>query len=479
MALTVAAAGAVSVARAQSVGDFSGTSYAGNDAYYTQGKDDAPSPSDKAAPPAAPAPAAPAGGGGCGCDGNNDGCCDNCGCQKCCCSTCGHECGCELDCGEPCVARLFDHCCWMNDHGIKLYGWVAAGITGNADNPVDNFNGPVTFNDRTEGQLNQLYLVLERAATTGECCWDWGGRVDLLYGTDHRFTMARGLETTDDFGDRWNSGRFYGLAMPQAYLDLAYNDLLLRFGHFYTIIGYEGVMAPNQFFYSHAYTHMYGEPFTHTGALAIYKVNDGLSVTGGVHRGWENWEDDENDELDFIGGVTFSSSDKKTSLALALTAGEEPSAIGFGDRTMYSIVFSHKFGCDRWTYVFQQDTGWQDDAVVTADPLDPVQDAEWYGINQYLFYQLNCCWSAGFRFEWFRDDDATRVTGLGDGNSIAGTFFEGDFWAMTVGLNWKPNDNLVIRPELRYDWFEGTGTPYNDGTETEQFLFAVDAIIHF
>ena len=53
MVLAVAATMAVAVARAQSVGDFSGTTYAG-DAYYTQGKDDAPSPSDRAAPPAAP-----------------------------------------------------------------------------------------------------------------------------------------------------------------------------------------------------------------------------------------------------------------------------------------------------------------------------------------------------------------------------------------------------------------------------------------
>jgi hypothetical protein len=478
MALAVSAMLAVGDARAQNVSDFSGTSYT-NDAYYSQGKDEAPSPSDKPAPPAPAAPAAPAADGGCGADKDCNGCCDECGCAKCQCSTCGHECGCELDCGEASIARLFDHCCWMKSHNMKVYGWVAAGISTNDGDPVDNFNGPVTFNDRTEGQLNQLYLVLEKSATTGECCWDWGGRIDLLYGTDHRFTMARGLEVNDDFSDKWNSDRFYGLAMPQAYLDFTYNDLILRVGHFYTIIGYEGVMAPNQFFYSHSYTHMYGEPFTHTGALAIYKVNDGLSVTAGVHRGWENWEDDDNDELDFLGGVTFTSSDAKTSLALALTAGEEPSAIGFGDRPMYSVVFSHKFGCDRWQYIFQHDAGWQEDGVVTLDPLAPVQDAEWYGINQYLIYQLNCCWSTGLRAEWFRDDDGTRVTGLGDGNAIQGLFFEGHFYEVAWGVNWKPNDNVVVRPELRYDWFDGAGLPYDANTSDEQFMAAIDMIIHW
>ena len=30
---------------------------------------------------------------------------------------------------------------------------------------------------------------------------------------------------------------------------------------------------------------------------------------------------------------------------------------------------------------------------------------------------------------------------------------------MTWGLNWKPNRNWIIRPELRYDWY----SPDKDG----------------
>ena len=33
--------------------------------------------------------------------------------------------------------------------------------------------------------------------------------------------------------------------------------------------------------------------------------------------------------------------------------------------------------------------------------------------------------------------------------------FEGNFYALTAGLNYKPNANLTFRPELRYDWFDG------------------------
>jgi hypothetical protein len=144
---------------------------------------------------------------------------------------------------------------------------------------------------------------------------------------------------------------------------------------------------------------------------------------------------------------------------------------------MYSLVYSHKFN-DCLTYVLQHDRGVQQDGVAIAG--GPNQDADWYGINQYLFYQINCCWAAGVRFEWFRDDDGTRVVGLGDGNLATGPF-EGDFYAITLGANWKPNDNVTIRPELRFDWFEGQAgaNPFDGGAENDQTTAAVDVVIAF
>ena len=48
--------------------------------------------------------------------------------------------------------------------GVKVGGWANAGITYNAASPNNNFNGPVTFGDRSaEFQLNQLNLFVQRA----------------------------------------------------------------------------------------------------------------------------------------------------------------------------------------------------------------------------------------------------------------------------------------------------------------------------
>ena len=179
---------------------------------------------------------------------------------------------------------------FMKNLGLKIGGWANAGVTYNAASPDNNFNGPVTFGDRSaEFQLNQLNIFMQRAVAAEGDAWDFGGRFDAMFGTDSIFTQAYGNPAFDvnsgaampnrgtwDLDLCCNSSRSYGIALPQAFVE-AYapigNGLNVKAGHFYTPIGYESVPAPNNFFYSHAYTMQYGEPFTHTGVLTNYTVN--------------------------------------------------------------------------------------------------------------------------------------------------------------------------------------------------------------
>ncbi len=117
--------------------------------------------------------------------------------------------------------------------------------------------------------------------------------------------------------------------------------------------------------------------------------------------------------------------------------------------------------------------------------MDRLPDAgagRWYGLNQYLIYCLNPCWSAGLRVEWFRDQDGIRVAGLGDGNRNTGPY-PGNFWEVSAGLNWKPHANLTVRPEVRWDWYDGTAPggvlPYDAGQRASQFLFGCDLVLTF
>ena len=59
------------------------------------------------------------------------------------------------------------------------------GGTGNPDSPPSRYNGTLAPNDRNEFQFNQLYMVMEKPLKTDDCCWDIGGRIDMLYGTDY------------------------------------------------------------------------------------------------------------------------------------------------------------------------------------------------------------------------------------------------------------------------------------------------------
>jgi hypothetical protein len=435
----------------------------GDDYYYsfsTTAQDQAAeSPSDQPAPEVA----------GVTC---NKGGCAACGCDSCGESCCNQSCD---GCSCCCDAWSLPQPCFLACRGITLSGWLAQGITWNPDEPVNRFNGPVTFNDRSnEYQLNQLYLYAERQTCTGGCGVDVGGRVDLMYGTDHRFAVTRGLD------DDWNQDeRFYGLSMPQAYLDVAYDNLTIRAGHFYTILGYEQVAAPNNFFYSRSYTMQYGEPFTHTGVLFTYGASSRLSMTLGFDRGWNNWEDN-NDELSYLGAVNWASCDGRTTLGLGFTYGDEDDA-GVNNRTLFSLVFSRMLS-NRLQYVLQYDCGWEENAAAQG-----TQDAEWYGVVNYLFYELNPCWTVGMRYEWFADDDGVRVTSDNTtGGPPKGMYLSGvaSQWSeIALGLNWTPNANVLVRTELRWDWVDPlvtvTDAPFDDYNSLDQFLLGTDLIITY
>jgi hypothetical protein len=348
--------------------------------------------------------------------------------------------------------------------GIGLEGWISQGLTINTDSPANRSNFPVTFNDRSNDyQLNQIYLSLARAVGEEGWHWDVGGRVDLLYGTDSFYTTARGLETHGDLSPKWNSQR-YGLAMPQAYMEVYApwgNGLTMKLGHFYSILGYETVPAAENFFYSKSFALQYGEPFTHTGFLGSTRLGT-LDVHAGMTRGWDNWEDNNND-FAFLGGIDWTSPDERTSIAFAIHVGREQNEPppNTNLRTLYSLVVQHWLS-QRLQYAIQYDHGFDKGGGAYG------RDADWFGLNQCFYYTLNPSWRAGVRCEWFRDEDAARI----DRNTGA------DYFELSLGLNWMPAEWLTFRPEVRWDWANplgGGSLPPN--YRDDQILVAFDVMI--
>ena len=410
---------------------------------------------------------------------------------------------------------------FMKKIGLKIGGWANAGVTYNAASPDSNFNGPVTFGDRSaEFQLNQLNIFAQRAVAAEGDAWDFGGRVDAMFGTDAIFTQAYGVPAYDvNTGlplnrNHWDldmlgstDNRFYDIALPQAYAEIYApigNGLNIKAGHFYTPIGYETVPAPDNFFYTHAYTMQYGEPFTHTGVMGNYTVDKNWAVMGGVTTGsatggWDGGWDKQLGNWGGLAGTTWTSDDKGTSVNISGTYGatSEHSGQSWG---LYSMVLKHNI-TDKTHLVLQHDHGYANGVNGALANATSATDTEWYGINSHLTYDVKDNLTAGVRAEWFRDQNGFRVCSpgrvaaatnvidnVGTAGSYAANFLSSclpaSYYAVTAGVNWKPMKWLNIRPNVRYDWVDGItaagvrNRPFGNAKQ-DQFLFSTDFNVNF
>jgi hypothetical protein len=313
-----------------------------------------------------------------------------------------------------------------------------------------------------------------------------------MYGSDARFTTAQHLETRAYFQDpKWSTQRFYGPALPQFYLEGAYNDLKVKVGHYYAPVGYEVVPTTGNFFPNLPYTFQYGEPFTFTGVQATWQYSENVAIGGGIQQGWDNLDAGGNPNTGFNVTYVENFSDG-ASLAYSGVVGNEPildTTQSNKPRYLQTVVYSRPLSgiSDRLNYVAQSDFGYQQNGTA-----DGSSTALWYGLNQYLFYKVSDCMSYGVRAEWFRDQNGTRVGGFlgetpdGSTRGLAGDRFgyAGSFYEVTFGANWKYSANTTIRPYVRFDWFSGTSPaadlrPFDGGNGQSQTLIGGDIVTVF
>ena len=171
--------------------------------------------------------------------------------------------------------------------------------------------------------------------------------------------------------------------------------------------------------------------------MATYDASDDLTVYGGWTLGWDTGFEDNMGGNTFIGGFSYAVSED-IGLTYITTVGDL-GARG-GDAYTHSIVADVTL-TDNLNYVFQSD----------YVRVEETQDDD-VGINQYLFYTVNDCLALGGRFEWWKNEGQSQ-------------------YEATVGLNYRANANITVRPEIRHDF-----APF---ASTEQTTFGVDAILTF
>ncbi len=347
----------------------------------------------------------------------------------------------------------------LSDDNIDHGGWLSTGAHANAWGSSDN--GPLGTKAIGNGFLvQQLWGFAEKTVDTSGGGWDVGGRVDYMFGTDASSVQAFGDGSWDA---DWNTSDDYGSAMPQLYGEVAHGDFSVKAGRFLTLIGWEYIEDPLNFFSSNSYSYFFAEPATHTGVLGSWEPSDSLTFHAGWTNGWDAGFTDNGGASTFLGGVTWSGPE---CLTVTYTCSAGTLAAGEGDLYMHSLSLELAIS-ERLTWIVNNDLGIQAN-------LPSADDALWVGIVQYLQYDLTDSLAAGVRFEWFQDRDGTRV----EPGQISGNFYE-----LTAGLNWQPKPYLLIRPELRYDWYGGTyvpgSLPFNDAAQDHQFSGGFDLIVTF
>jgi hypothetical protein len=259
--------------------------------------------------------------------------------------------------------------------------------------------------------------------------------------------------------------------LTQAYVDIVVpvgNGIDVRAGKFVTLFGNETIApvssvtgSTGNALYSHSFNFGFGIPFTQTGVIASYQLNDQWKVTGGITRGWDQSTNDNNGAVDFLGQVVYTPNKEWT-----VTVNGSIGPQGFKDNSDYRYAFeaiaAYTPANSRWTFAGDGLFAWQEHGAANGDA------ARWYGITGYAGYMINDMWTVNGRAEWFRDDGGAR-TGI-----------NASLYEVTLGLKITPFphdkilSNLILRPEVRGDF--SNKDAFNGGSDRSQGTVAMDAI---
>jgi hypothetical protein len=83
---------------------------------------------------------------------------------------------------------------WIN--GVHLWAQIQGGIMGNPSGPSDGLNFGRLFDDHTnQFQLNQILLTANKPLDPKDSDYQWGFKLQFMYGSDARYTQFLGSST--------------------------------------------------------------------------------------------------------------------------------------------------------------------------------------------------------------------------------------------------------------------------------------------
>ncbi len=336
---------------------------------------------------------------------------------------------------------------------------------------------------------NQYYLALENPLESVDYV-NFGFRFDMLFGNDWLFTKDYGL-----FDNAFPINHFAGLDLPQIYGEvhlpiLTPRGLDIRAGRFYSLMGFESPQAIARPLLSVPYMLNF-TPFTFFGAIASLHLSDRVNFHSGMIDGYDRWPNKPY-KWGYMGGLTWTSRDQKMNIVIGgadaydqlprfppanatyvpvgvpappFMAGRVNPYYNKSARGYISGVLTYKW-TDKLTQALETDHVF--DPQILGFGRDPLvaHSAAYHSFGNWFLYQFTEKLTGVWRSEIFWDP-----YGLATG--VADVFHE-----MTLGLNFRPEPWLWIRPEARYDWSQYTH-PFNDGTRSSQLTLGFDVVLLF
>lgn len=358
----------------------------------------------------------------------------------------------------------------------KVYGWI---------DPTLNFSTSAQRNDPEANdvysnrfEMNQLVLYAERLLDSVQRDHvDWGYHLTVLFGTDYRYTTAKGYGS-----GRWvNDHRQYGLDPTLEYVEVYFPQVAqgmnVRVGRFISVPGIEAQLAPNNYIFSHSLLYAI-DPFTDTGLIATVKVNDQWLVQLGITGGHDValWTPDAKpSSTTCVSYTTKSVNDNFYICANGINDG----TYAYNNLQQYDATWYHKFSktvhmaTETW-YMYERDvpalggkiqpeTGANGAYCLSGEQRCTAPE---YAVVNFLEKELSVRNFLSFRTD-FLDDKKGQRTGYAtrySENTIA--------WCHWIGTT------IQIRPELRFEraWDRKA---YDYGRRQNQLTVASDLIFHF
>jgi Putative beta-barrel porin-2, OmpL-like. bbp2 len=385
----------------------------------------------------------------------------------------------------------------LDEHKISVSGWTAMSFnTASSGQPRSSF--PVVWADRkNQFLLQQHWVDISKNIDTESRDFDWGFKIAGLVGSDYRYTVVRGLFDAQLRNSRPDAKEIngqtqnvYGADLPLFYMNFwlpgCFEGTEVQVGRMFTPFGYESVMATATPLMSRSYAFNFAPPFFHTGISINPKFSDTLSGKFMAVNGNDVFFDG-SDEWRFVGALTKTFNDGDDSLTFGTSLGRgkfnanRPTPVsqntiglawepaGRNNINVFDLVYTHKVS-DDLNYAFEAIYGYQTNVPSGATGLPGLGTnfnggagtAHWVSVVNYLTYTFSDELSGILRYEMFNDIHGQR------------TGFEGLYCATTLGLQIKPCDSVIIRPEVRYD-HNSYSTPF--GGRHGIFTAGTDLII--